>query len=366
MTSGIYTPVSFNDIDGWARDSHASALAAFADCAAALERRAIRPGAGPQVAALARLSVAAGDAACAGEAGSRAFFEGNFLPHRVVHNHDQGREGGLLTGYFEPVLAGARQATERFHVALLRRPADLVNLIGDELRGASGQSLTHGCRVGEDVAPFATRSEIEQGALDGRGLEMFYLADPVDAFFLHVQGSGVIALPTGERIRVGYDGKNGHPYRSIGRYLIEAGLMALEDMTLDRLGAWLRADTERGRRTMRLNKSFIFFKELGPADATRSHGVDGIPLTAGRSLAVDASQHEIGSPVFVVSPSLGGVSGDGGFRRLMIAQDVGSAITGPERGDIFFGCGEEAGQRAGTTNNRGNFFVLLPRETATQ
>jgi membrane-bound lytic murein transglycosylase A len=206
--------------------------------------------------------------------------------------------------------------------------------------------------------PYPTRRDIEQGALAGQGLELVWLADPVDAFVLHVQGSGTVVVEGGGSIRLTYDGKNGHPYTSIGRVLIDRGDMPAEGLTLDRLIDWLRADPARARELMWQNASFVFFRELTDGEAGPL-GADRTPLTPGRSLAVDASHHVLGLPIFVDAPSL--LLDGRPMQRLMIAQDVGSAIRGPERGDIYVGSGDGAGRRAGAIKHPARFFVLRPR-----
>lgn len=286
---------------------------------------------------------------------ARAFFEQSFIPHRIAHESAE----GLVTGYYEPVLEGARQPDSLYRIPIYRRPPDLVNLVGEAERGALADGLTHARKIERGPVPYATRAEIENGALAGRGLEFVWLADPVDAFFLHVQGSGRIRLPDGRSIRIAYDGKNGHPYTSIGRHLIDAGVIAAADMTLDALKNWLTAHPVEARNVMHRNKSFVFFRELdGDADAPL--GALGIGLSEGRSLAVDTGYHALGTPVYVSAPTLK-PGGAGAFQRLMIAQDVGSAIRGAERGDIYFGSGAEAGRLAGATKHSGRFFILLPR-----
>lgn len=290
---------------------------------------------------------------------ARAFFEANFIPHRVVHS---GESPGLFTGYYEPELAGSRTRTNAFPVPLLRRPPDLVTIVDDALRASEGISLTHGRRSADGaVEAYFTREEIECGALDEATLAFAYVADPVDAYFLHIQGSGLIAFEDGARVRITYDGKNGHPYTSVGQYVIGLGEVSNADMTLDALKAWLRVEPERGRRAMWVNRSYIFFKELGDAARSCTLGTRNIPLTPGRSLAVDASRHALGLPIFVDVPGLVHTGMPGGFRRLMVANDVGSAIQGAERADIFYGSGPDAGRLAGTTKHRGTFRVLLPR-----
>ncbi len=357
-------PVSFHSLPGWDEDDHGAAFRALLKSAAVLTTDPPGVSLSP---ALRRILQRALQHAGRGLAGldARSFFEHFFVPHRAVR-HDT---AGLVTGYYEPILAGSRTRTEEFPIPLYRRPADLVNVIDDTLRGAAGVQLTHMRRTaGGTLEAFATRSEIEDGALAGQGLELVWLADPVDAFFVHVQGSALIRFQDGSSSRIAYDGKNGHPYTSIGRYLIETDEIAAEAMSLQRLGAYLRADAVRGRQVMHKNASFVFFRALqnegGATPATAALGARSIPLTPGRSLAVDASFHEIGTPIFVSAPALTHGTGGRAFRRLMVAQDVGSAIRGPERGDIFFGSGARAGALAGRTKHACTFHVLLPRLSA--
>jgi membrane-bound lytic murein transglycosylase A len=355
-----FEPVSFAELLGWNDDDHLAAFKAFVRAAPALRRAAGTQSGKTRHAGRALLTAvenaAARVATVSSAAEAKAFFEEEFVPHRVRHSG----ASGLLTGYYEPVLDGARAPDARFHVPVLRRPPDLVNLVREEERGALADGLTHARKTDAGIEPFPTRAEIEAGALAGQGLEFLWLADPVDTFFMHIQGSGRIRLPDGTTLRVTYDGKNGHPYTSVGRYLIDAGLFAAEDMTLDALKTWLAADAVRGAKVMQENRSFIFFRELedendGPLGALE------IPLSDERSLAVDTAFHALGTPVYVEAPTLEPWPGKGGFARLMIAQDVGSAIRGPERGDIYFGSGAEAGRRAGGTKHAGRFYVLLPR-----
>ena len=351
-------PVTFADLPHWAEDDHAAAFAAFLVSARRLLERA-REGAKPESPeALLRVARIAVDGCAHIESGddARAFFEAHFVPHRVVHADAQ----GLLTGYYEPVIAGSRTRTERFRVPVLRRPADLVNVVSESERGAKAEAFTHLRKTASGTEPYATREDIEEGALAGQGLEFVWLEDPVDAFFLHVQGSGMIAFADGTTARITYDGKNGHPYTSVGRYLIDAGLFPADQMSLDALKDWLKADPARGIAAMRQNKSYVFFRELTGEAAGSALGAMEIPLSDHRSLAVDTRYHALGTPVYVVSPTLTHAGRDDGFFRLMVAQDVGSAIRGPERGDIYFGTGDVAGAKAGCTKHPGNFLVLLP------
>lgn len=358
-----YEPVAFTDLPGWDTDDHLAAFKAFrVSCPRVKSAAQAGNRAGSIIIPTALL--AACDAATSlpepvTRSAARAFFEREFTPHRVVHPANE----GLLTGYYEPVLDGSRTRDERFATPIYRRPPDLVNLVHEAERGAKANQLTHARKTATGTEPYETRAEIEGGSLSGQNLELLYLADPIDTFFMHIQGSGRIRLPDGSMVRVHYDGKNGHPYTSIGRYLIDTGTLAADKITMSALGRWLRADPERGRHVMHQNASFVFFRELQGEEAQGPLGVLSIPLVAGRSLAVDAGAHAIGTPVYVSSPALTHASRTkkgGGFHRLMVAHDVGSAIRGPERGDIYFGSGDKAGKLAGITKHPGRFFVLLP------
>ena len=357
-----FIPIAFADLPGWLKDDHAAAMNAFLQSCPiiiAANKAGNKGGATPIPPALLMVCSEAVRLAAQGvtEPVARAFFEGYFTPHRVEHAGSP----GLLTGYYEPVLDGSRTPTAKFPTPVHRRPPDLVNLVDESMRGAKSAALTHGRKTDSGVVPFASRAEIDQGALKGRGLELLYLASPVDSFFMQVQGSGRVKLRDGTMVRVTYDGKNGHPYTSIGRHLIDTGKLAADKMSLEALGNWLKADPARGRQVMELNKSYVFFRELKGEEAKGALGVLHIPLSPGRSLAVDAGVHAIGMPVYVSAPALTHTTWTGGFNRLMVAQDVGSAIKGAERGDIYFGTGDVAGKLAGNTKHPGNLFVLLPR-----
>jgi membrane-bound lytic murein transglycosylase A len=204
--------------------------------------------------------------------------------------------------------------------------------------------------------PYFTRAEIEAGALAGRGLELLYLADPVEAFVMHVQGSGLIELTNGARVRLSFDGKNGHPYTSISKLLVQRGNLKIEDAHLDGLLAWLRAQSEP-QAILNENKSYAFFKALEHS-AAAPLGSSGVELHAGRSLAADPLYHAAGTPIWVEAPEL--VFEGGPFRRLLVAQDTGSAIVGPQRGDVFAGMGPEAGHAAGYIRHKCAFIVLRP------
>jgi membrane-bound lytic murein transglycosylase A len=342
-----YEPLAFAGLNGWADDDHLAAFQAFRESAHAIVTA--RP-ANTALIAACRAGLGEG-VVTAAEA--QAFFERTFQPHRVVHDGP----AGLLTGYYEPVIAGSLVLDPPFTVPIYRRPADLENMVAESERASRPDGFSHMRLTAGGLVPYATRQEIEEGALAGLGLEVVYLADPVEAFFLHVQGSGAIRLGDGQLLRITYDGKNGYPYTSVGRTMIEDGLFTAAELTLQVMATWLRAHPGQARQILWRNKSFVFFR---PLDGDHPVGVLGTPLHDGRSLAVDTAFHALGLPVYVSAPAMMHVA-PGGFHRLMIAHDVGSAIKGPERGDIYFGTGEPALALAGITKHAGTFHVLLPK-----
>ncbi|MFN0218342.1 MAG: murein transglycosylase A [Hyphomicrobium sp.] len=367
-----FEPTSFSELPGWDSDNHLAAWKAFlASCRPVLDAIRAGPKAGaaqpPPLALLDACELAlrtARDHPQQTRAGAKSFFESNFKPHSVFH----AGASGLLTGYYEPLVKGSRVADDVYQTPVYRRPPDLVNVVAESERGATSHRFTHMRKTASGLAPYLTRAEIEQGALKGQNLELLYFKDPVDVFFMQIQGSARVELPSGEQIRITYDGKNGYPYTSIGRHLIEAQAIKPDDMSLKSLTAWLKADRKRAEPVMWANQSYVFFRELKGAEASGPMGALSIQLQVGRSLAVDTAFHALGTPIFVSSPGLTHANRGGdareGFNRLMIAQDVGSAIKGPERGDIYFGSGDQAGRLAGVTKHQGRFFVLLPGEAA--
>ncbi len=349
-------PVRFSDIPGWAADDHAAALAAFrAGCPAAVGRKRAKTAIAVDTAAFRRACAAAAALPASPDAAiARRFFETAFTPVRVTTD-------GFLTGYFEPEVAGSLAPGGPYRTPLYRRPSDLVDL--KQGTGAlAGFSHARRDAAGR-LSAFDDRAAIEAGALSGQGLELVWLADPVDAFFVHVQGSARVRLPDGRILRVGYDGKTGHPYTAIGRILIDRGEIAREEMTAERLAAWLKAHPDEAGALMAQNRSFVFFRPLDRPAGEGPVGALGVPLVAGRSLAVDPSVQPYGLPVFVSAELPIGPGGAlAPFRRLMAAHDTGSAIKGAGRGDIFVGAGDAAGAVAGRLRHPAEVFVLVPRD----
>ena len=337
-------PVTFAELDGWREDNHAAAFRALLkSCHADPEL--------PFCAAAILLGEnVSGEAA-------RIFFEDLYTPH-VIEGSDT---PGFVTGYYEPEVQGSRTRGGKFQVPVYRRPDDLITLAPDTERARFNDRVTGMRQTPEGRVPYYTREEIGAGALSGRGLELLYLDDEVELFFMQVQGSGRVRLADGSSVRLGFAGKNGHPYTSIGKLLVERGEGTPDKTTMAGVKAWLRADLMRGRAVMEENRSYVFFRALdGEEGRDGPLGAEGVPLTPGRSLAVDTEYHRLGLPVFVTVPGLTTQEGQP-FRRLMIAEDVGSAIRGPERGDIFWGSGAAAGAIAGSTRHAARFYVLLPK-----
>lgn len=271
--------------------------------------------------------LAAGD-----DAAARRFFETGFVPLAVS---DYGSVEGLFTGYFEIGLHGSHQRHGRYQTPIYRKPADL------------------GSR------PLPTRAEIEDGALAGRGLELLWVDDPVDVFFLQIQGSGQVRFGSGRTTRIGYDGQNGQPNVSVGRLLIDRGLIPREQLTMASIRSWMRQHPADGAALRRENPSYVFFREIrgdGPI------GSEGAALTAERSLAVDRAWIALGLPIWVEAEER--YTRGKGVRRLVVAQDTGGAIKGVVRGDIFWGTGNAAASRAGEMNATGRYYLLLPRAVA--
>lgn len=311
--------LSFADLDGWAADDHQAALTVFLETCAALDAADWAP--------LCKLAVDASQTS----AGARGFFELLFRPVVI------GDQAALFTGYYEPELRGSPVRTPHFAYPIYRKPPELA-----------------------EGAIWHSREAIEtQGLLRGRGLEIAWLDDPVEVYFLMIQGSGRIRMPDGRVVRVGYGGKNGQPYRSIGQEMIRRGLMAESDASAQSIRAFVRRNPGLGAELLTFNPSFVFFKKLPDLSAEKGPiGAMGRSITTLRSVAVDPDFTPLGAPVWVEK------DGQNPIRALMIAQDTGGAIKGPQRADIFYGTGVDAGEAAGAVKDAGRMVVLLPIDRA--
>lgn len=287
-----------------------------------------------------------------------------YVTDAFAFHRSTGREGGaLFTGYYEPILAGRRHRDETFSYPLYRRPDDLIEVrLGNFSPDYAGLSI-HGRVAGGKLEPYYSRREIDgDRVLDGRGLELVWLEDPVDRFFLHIQGSGVIRFADGSILRVGFAGSNGKAYTSIGKLLAASGALGAEPATSPAIQAYLRAHPAERDPLLFRNERYVFFRESpqGPV------GKLGVTLTAGRSIAVDPSVYALGGLAYLdasvpVPGPDGRPAGRGPLRRLVLAQDAGAAITGPGRIDLFTGSGDAAGREAGLMSERGALYLLVPK-----
>jgi membrane-bound lytic murein transglycosylase A len=355
-----YEPVAWTDLDGWASDDHATAFAAFLESCRALN--ASRQPAPAMAEALKAVCSRANAAIPLEEDGARKFFEDNFRPLRISKLGDT---DGFLTGYYEPIIQGSRVPTGEFTAPLYRRPPNLVvsgrRKLGDVF---PSKGVKVGRRFGRrKIVPYYDRGEIEEGALDGWHLEICYLRSQVDVLFAQIQGSARIRLEDRTILRVNYDAHNGYPYTPVGRVLAERKLVPRDEVTMQRIRDWMEANPDAAKDVRRQNRSYVFFRITDLATEDEAIGAQGVPLVPGRSIAVDHALHVYGTPFFI-SAELPIANEKAGtkFRRLMFAQDTGSAIVGPARADIYFGAGDEAAQMAGRIRNAGQFVMLLPRE----
>ncbi|MHC8508027.1 MAG: murein transglycosylase A [Rhodospirillales bacterium] len=355
------TEISYESIPGWGEDRLGDALAPFlAACARwrllPLDRRL---DAGFRAGTVADWVPACEEAKQIPPDDAnrvRYFFESFFSPVRMTDTG--GGRTGLVTGYYEAALRGAWRRGGPYQTPILSRPSDIVSVDLSRWRPEWRGEQIAGRLDGSAFIPYPTRAEIETGALSGRQLEILYVDNLVDAFVMHIQGSGRVEMDDGGVVRLGYAGRNGHPYTAVGRELVALGAMDLGDVTMPAIRAWLEDNPAAADEIMRRNRSYIFFRvnsEPGPV------GAMGAALTPGRSIAVDPAFTPLGAPVFL---STRHPLTDEPLRRLMIAHDTGAAIKGPLRADFFWGHGREAADAAGTMRGQGSFIMLLPKSAA--
>ncbi|MEM6373965.1 MAG: MltA domain-containing protein [Pseudomonadota bacterium] len=316
MAETRYTVLDYTDLDGWAEDDHASALDVFRSTCQDMNDLDWRS-----------LCAVASDIPDA-----QTFFELFFRPVLIEDGAP-----GLFTGYFEPELDGSKRLSARYRYPVYAMPPE--------------------ARVSR---PWFTRRDILQGGvMDGRGLEIAWVDDPVELFFLQIQGSGRIKLPNGRTIRVGYSGSNGHEYRSIGRELVRRGTYAAHQVSADVIKNWVRRNPVAGQELLFHNPSYVFFREVSEVPAELGPlGAMNRSITTMRTVAVDPAFVPLGAPVWIEK------DGQNPLRRLMVAQDTGSAIKGAQRADVFFGTGDQAGRAAGRLRDPGRVMVLMPIQRA--
>jgi len=311
-----YRVLGFGDLDGWGDDDHNAALAVFLETCADMRD--------PEWGSLCALAT--------NQKNARTFFELFFRPVLIEDG-----QPGLFTGYFEPELNGSPTPTPVYRYPLYRKPPEVPD----------GQA-------------WLTRTEIEEtGVLDGRGLEIAWIDNPVDVFFLQIQGSGRVKFPDGTGLRVGYGGKNGRNYRSVGQEMVRRGIYNVNQVSAQVIRNWVMRNPVEGAQLLRHNPAFVFFREVTSVPADKGPlGAMNRSITTMRSIAVDPKYIPLGAPVWIEK------GGSDPLRRLMMAQDTGSAIKGAQRADIFFGTGAEAGRAAGRVRDPGRLVVLMPIQTA--
>jgi len=373
ISGSQYAPVAWADIAGWNDDDHLQAYKAFrisckpisarpdpADDAktdAKVDTKVDVKALGNSLRDPCRAARAA-DISDAGRA--KAFFEAYFLPLRISR---LGEDQGFVTGYYEPVLDGSRTKTDVYTVPVYRRPSNLF------VRGfkQDAPSLPNKGEVFRKIGrrklvPYYDRAAIEDGAIAGRGLEICWLKSQTDLLFAQIQGSARIRLEDGSTVRINYDAHNGYPYTAVGRILIDRGIIPKEQMSMQKIREWMEQNPDGANDLRRQNRSYVFFREVPLSDKDEAVGAQGVPLTPGRSIAVDKALHVYGTPFFIEGElPIESEQSKTPFRRLMIAQDTGSAIVGPARADLYFGAGADAGKVSGRLKNNLRFIILVPK-----
>ncbi len=365
ISGSQYVPVAWADIAGWNDDDHLQAFKAFRisckpisaqqDPSGDSKTEAKALGGSLRDPCRAARAVELSDGARA-----RAFFEEHFLPLRISR---LGEDAGFVTGYYEPILDGSRTQTDVYTVPVYRRPSNLF------VRGfkQDAPSLPNKGEVFRKIGrrklvPYYDRAEIEDGAIAGRGLEICWLKSQTDLLFAQIQGSARIRLEDGSTLRINYDAHNGYPYTAVGRILIDRGIIPKDQMSMQKIREWMEQNPDGANELRRQNRSYVFFRQVPLTDRDEAVGAQGVPLTPGRSIAVDKALHVYGTPFFIEGElPIESEQSKTPFRRLMIAQDTGSAITGPARADLYFGAGADAGKVSGRLKNNMRFVILVPK-----
>jgi membrane-bound lytic murein transglycosylase A len=361
ISGSQYRPVAWADIAGWNDDDHLQAYKAFrvsckpiaAQHNLPAEPKALGTSLRDPCRAARALEISDG-------ARAKAFFEEHFLPLRISR---LGEGDGFVTGYYEPVIDGSRTQTDVYTVPVYRRPSNLF------VRGfnQSSSSLPNKGQVFRKIGrrklvPYYDRAEIEDGAIAGRGLEICWLKNQTDLLFTQIQGSARVRLEDGSTIRINYDSHNGYPYTAVGRILIDRGIIPKEQMSMQKIREWMDQNPDGAKEVRRQNRAYVFFREVQLSDKDEAVGAQGVPLTPGRSIAVDKALHVYGTPFFIEGElPIESEQSKTPFRRLMIAQDTGSAIVGPARADLYFGAGVEAGKVSGRLRHNMHFVILVPK-----
>ncbi|MCK0509503.1 murein transglycosylase A [Aromatoleum anaerobium] len=340
--------IDWSELPGWREDDHAGAWPALRESCNAIAQQ-------PRWQAMCEAARALGGTPPA--ASVRRFLEAHLEPWAVL-NSDATRNG-LITGYYEPLIKGSRTPSEHYPWPIHGIPHDMLTVDFGDLYPDLKNLRLRGRIVGNKVVPYWTRADIERMQDRAPAPTLLWAADPIDLFFLQVQGSGRVELPDGTKVRIGYADQNGHPYQSIGRWLVAQGELPIEKASMEGIKNWARANPQRLSELLNTNPSYVFFREL-PARGGGPIGALGVPLTDERSVAVDPRTIPLGAPVYL---STTWPLSDRPLQRLMFAQDTGGAIKGAVRADFFWGFGPEAGVQAGRMRQQGQLWVLLPRSS---
>ena len=353
--------MAWAEIAGWKEDDHLAAYKAFrTSCKPIAEQR--NPPADPKALGISLRDPcrAAKAADISDSAKARAFFEEHFLPLRISR---LGEGEGFVTGYYEPVIDGSRTQTDVYTVPVYRRPSNLfVRGFKQDAVGLPNKGQVFRKIGRRKLVPYYDRAEIEDGAIAGRGLEICWLKDQTDLLFSQIQGSARVRLEDGSTVRINYDAHNGYPYTAVGRILIDRGIIPKDQMSMQKIREWMDQNPDGAKELRRQNRSYVFFREVQLSDKDEPVGAQGVPLTPGRSIAVDKALHVYGTPFFIEGElPIESEQSKTPFRRLMVAQDTGSAIVGPARADIYYGAGVDAGRVSGRFRHNMRFVILVPK-----
>jgi membrane-bound lytic murein transglycosylase A len=361
ISGSQYAPIAWADVAGWKQDDQLAAYNAFrTSCQAISQQKA--PSSDPKALGISLLEPcrAARAAEVTDGARARAFFEDHFLPLQISR---LGEDAGFVTGYYEPVVEGSRTRTDSYTVPVYRRPSNLFvrgfkqNATGLPNKGEVFRKIGR-----RKLVPYYDRAAIEDGAIAGRGLEICWLKDQTDLLFTQIQGSARVRLEDGSTIRINYDAHNGYPYTPVGRILIDRGIIPKDQMSMQKIREWMDQNPDGANELRRQNRSYVFFREVQLSDKDEAVGAQGVPLTPGRSIAVDKSLHVYGTPFFIEGElPIESERSKTPFHRLMVAQDTGSAITGPARADLYFGAGPDAAKVSGRLRHSMRFVMLVPK-----
>ncbi|MBA8877846.1 murein transglycosylase A [Phyllobacterium myrsinacearum] len=363
MLSPLFKPVAFTECPGWGKDHQLEAFHAFRRSASRVSEKPYKSGSlGITFAALAPIFTDSRETLVENDEQARQFFEKWFHPARI-ESTETGH--GFVTGFYEPEVVASPVRTGRYTVPFLSRPGDLVDVDDGNRPDGFDPYFAFARQTGTGLVEYFDRAAIESGALNGQNLEIAFVESPVDAFFIHVQGAARLKMTDGRLRRITYAAKTGHRFTGVGKILLDRGEIPLDEMSMQAIRAWLANHPEQIQNLLWNNRSYIFFREAAVDDASLGPiAAAKVPLTGGRSLAVDHLLHTFGTPFYIAAPSLKAFGGES-FARLMIAQDTGSAIVGPARGDLFAGSGDAAGEIAGHIRHDADFFALVPRSLFT-